>query len=186
MIFFHFKFIYFPVNLIWKLPTYRYLKELFISVSALFSIPAKSGWANDWETFDEESTYQVKNALSTLPFKRMTNWIWSIELNTNFRLKYQFQLFFTFLQVMDLIFQSKFFASRHVRSAIEVKLNQLQGFSSEAKKMMIDFIFIFYTVLTGPWSGENLTSILVSNRLYSKDKRPGSPLLFWIQSVTKF
>ena len=71
-----------------------------------------------------------ENAIPRLPFKRMTNRIWSIELNTNFRLKYQFQLFFTFLQVMDLIFQSKFFASRHVRSAIEVKLNQLQCFRS--------------------------------------------------------
>ena len=81
----------------------------------------------------------------------MTNWIWSIELNTDFRLKYQFQLFFTFLQVMDQIFQSKFFASQHVRSAIEVKLNQFQCFRSDAIKMMMDFIFIFHTVLTkGP------------------------------------
>ena len=46
---------------------------------------------------------------------------------------------------MDLIFQSKFFASRHVRSAIEVKLNQLQCFRSEAIKMMMDFNFIFHT-----------------------------------------
>ena len=123
----------------------------------------------------KKSTYEVKNALSTLPFKRMTNWIWSIELNTNFRLKYQFQLFFTFLQVMDLIFQSKFFASRHVRSAIEIKLNQLQGFRLETIKMMMDFIFIFHTVLTGPCSGKNLMPILVTD--YIEKRRLSSSLL---------
>ena len=76
---------------------------------------------------------------------------------------------------MDLIFQSKFFASRHVRSAIEIKLNQLQGFRLETIKMMMDFIFIFHTVLTGPCSGKNLMPILVTD--YIEKRRLSSSLL---------